>query len=223
LDCRGPSTRGAQAVFRDLAVDQRAIGALITQDAATSAPLPRLSMQPCGPLNRACGQQFSACCASRGALQSEVWMSLLGIYTLQRSNAAWFTFRFCRNFGATGSCIRPACYWHPSKSRELPWLLVSHRPLADPRRRRCCTADTLLASLSNVSNSRLTTKPRGALPPRLTPTLSDLLRKWRPVVIGPGAAPSRQASGPTTIPRNQGGSAARPAIGTIVAIAPHPP
>jgi hypothetical protein len=29
-----------------------------------------------------------------------------------------------------------------------------------------------------------------------------LLRKWRPVVIGPGA-PSRQASGPTTIARNR--------------------
>jgi hypothetical protein len=54
-------------------------------------------------------------------------------------------------------------------------------------RRRCCTADTLLASLSNESNSRLTTKPLGALPSRLTPALSDLLRKWRPVVIGPGA------------------------------------
>jgi len=41
-------------------------------------------------------------------------------------------------------------------------------------------------------------EPCGALPPRLTPALvSSLLRKWRLVVIGPGAR--HPALGPTTI------------------------
>ena len=68
----------------------------------------------------------------------------------------------------------------------------------------CCTADTPLASLSNASTSQPTTKTRSALAPRLTPALVRPLRKWRPVVNGPGPRPFRPALGPTTISTDRG-------------------
>jgi hypothetical protein len=105
----------------------------------------------------------------------------------------------CERRGAAATPISN-CYRHPGKIGGTPLIMRTPVPRPITRFARCCRVDTLPASLSNVSNSRLTTKSRGALPSRLTPSLSDLLRKWRPVVSGPGAPPSRQASGPTTIP-----------------------
>src|SRR5260370_28370629 len=80
-------------------------------------------------------------------------------------------------------------------------------------------AAELAFSLSNPSRSRPTTKPRGALPPRLTPDSSDLLRKWRPVVIGPGALHPVLCRGQRLFPQATVPSTAGPAIGTIATIA----